>query len=142
MAPKTVLITGCSDAGIGSALGLVLQKRGYHVFASARTPSKMTWIQNLPNITPLTLDITNPANIKAAVETISKVTGGTLDCLINNAGQGRFMPALDEDLDEVRQLMEVNVIGPLAVTQAFAPLLIKVRIPLPDACEVPNTGMI
>jgi NAD(P)-dependent dehydrogenase (short-subunit alcohol dehydrogenase family) len=136
MSPKTVLITGCSDNGIGSALGLVLQRRGYHVFASARTPSKMTWIQGLSNITPITLDITKSADIKAAVDTITQTTGGTLDYLINNAAHNHFMPALDENLDEVRSLMEVNFIGPLAVTQAFAPMVIKVRKSLPQRSKI------
>ncbi|KAG8161118.1 hypothetical protein KVR01_009382 [Diaporthe batatas] len=122
---KTVLITGCSDGGIGSALALVLQQRGLHVFATARDPSKMSELQDLPNITILTLDVTKHDDIKAAVELVTKQTGGTLNYLINNAGRNHFMPILDEDLDRVRNLFEVNLYGPLAITQAFAPLLIK-----------------
>lgn len=124
---ETVLVTGCSDGGIGSALALVLQQRGLHVFATARDPSKMSDIDGLPNVTKLTLDVVKTDDIKAAVELVSKETGGTLNYLINNAGRNHFLPILDEDLDVVRDLFEVNFYGPLAVTQAFAPLLIKAK---------------
>jgi 1-acylglycerone phosphate reductase len=126
MAPKTVLITGCSDNGIGSALGKVFQERGYHVFATARNPAKMTWLEGLSNVTQITLDITKTADIQNAVKVVTEATGGQLDYLVNNAARNHFMPVLDEDLDEVRKLYEVNFYGPLAMTQAFAPLLIKV----------------
>ncbi|VUC30120.1 unnamed protein product [Clonostachys rosea] len=127
VATKTVLITGCSDGGIGSALAVVLQQRGLHVFATARDPSKMTALKDLPNVTMLTLDVLKPDHIKDAVDIVMKQTGGTLDYLINNAGRNHFMPILDEDLDTVRKLFEVNFYGPLAITQTFAPLIIKAK---------------
>ncbi|ROV98090.1 hypothetical protein VMCG_06960 [Cytospora schulzeri] len=124
---ETVLITGCSDGGIGCALALVLQQRGFHVFATARDPSKMSDLHGLPNVTTLTLDVVKSSDIKAAVEIVTKHTGGTLNYLVNNAGRNHFMPILDEDLDVVRNLFEINFYGPLAITQAFAPLLIKAK---------------
>jgi 1-acylglycerone phosphate reductase len=126
MSPKTVLITGCSDNGIGSALGFEFHKRGYHVFATARNVSKMTWIKGLDNITPLELDVKKPSDIKNAVETVSKATDSKLDFLVNNAARNHFMPILDVEIDEVQDLFETNYFAPLAITQAFAPLLIKV----------------
>ena len=126
MSPQTVLITGCSDNGLGSGLAKVFHAKGYHVFAAARNPAKMTWMEGLSNVTPLTLDITKKADIQAAVEVVTQTTGGQLDHLVNNAARNHFMPVLDEDLDAVRNLFEVNFIAPLAITQAFAPLLIKV----------------
>ncbi|KAF2704076.1 NAD(P)-binding protein [Pleomassaria siparia CBS 279.74] len=127
MASKTVLITGCSDNGIGSALGKVLHARGYHIFATARNLAKMTWLEGLDNVTPIVLDITKPADIKTAVETVTKATDGKLDHLINNAARNHFMPVLDVPVDAVRNLFESNYFGPLSVTQAFAPLLIKAK---------------
>ncbi|KAI1080791.1 putative hydroxybutyrate dehydrogenase [Whalleya microplaca] len=124
---ETVLITGCSDGGIGSALALTFQQRGFHVFATARDPSKMTSLDGLSNVTLLTLDVVKSADIKAAVEAVTKQTGGTLNYLISNAGRNHFMPILDEDLDTVRNLFEINFIGPIALTKAFAPLLIKAK---------------
>lgn len=124
---ETVLITGCSDGGIGSALALVLQQRGLHVFATARDPSKMSNLSGLPHVTMLTLDVVKSVDIRTAVELVTKQTDGTLNYLISNAGRNHFMPILDEDLDVVRNLFEVNFYGPLAITQAFAPLLIKAK---------------
>ncbi|EMR69410.1 putative nadph-dependent 1-acyldihydroxyacetone phosphate reductase protein [Eutypa lata UCREL1] len=129
---ETVLITGCSDGGIGSALAVLFQQRGFHVFATARDPSKMSSLNGLPNVTPLTLDVVQPEHIKAAVEAVQKHTGGggsggTLDYFISNAGRNHFMPILDEDLGTVRNLFEINFVAPLALTQAFAPLLIKAK---------------
>ncbi|KAH8889143.1 putative hydroxybutyrate dehydrogenase [Thozetella sp. PMI_491] len=124
---ETVLITGCSDGGIGSALALVFQQRGYHVFATARDPSKMSELQGLPNVTMLTLDVVKSSDIAAAVEAVAKQTGGTLNYLVSNAGRNHFMPILDEDLDTVRNLFEINFFGPIALAQAFAPLLIKAK---------------
>ncbi|KJZ73292.1 hypothetical protein HIM_07296 [Hirsutella minnesotensis 3608] len=115
------------DGGIGSALALLFQKRGYHVFATARDTSKLNDLSGLPDVTLLTLDVVKPADIEAAVQAVAKQTGGTLDYLISNAGRNHFMPILDEDLDTVRNLFEINFFGPLALTQAFAPLLIKAK---------------
>lgn len=127
MLRKTVLITGCSDNGIGSGLALTFQAQDYYVFATARNPAKMSKIADLPNVTLLPLDVCKNEEITAAVEAVKSHTGGTgkLDYLINNAGQGHFMPILDQDLKNARDLYESNVWGPLAVTQAFAPLLIN-----------------
>ncbi|KAJ4386898.1 hypothetical protein N0V93_009797 [Gnomoniopsis smithogilvyi] len=144
---KTVLITGCSDGGLGSALAIVLQQRGLHVFATARDPStKMSDLSGLPNVTTLTLDVVKPTDIEAAVELVTKQTGGALDYLINNAGRNHFMPILDEDLNAVRNLFEINFYGPLALTQAFAPLLIKAKgmavyiTSIAGYCNVPFMG--
>ena len=121
----TVLITGCSDGGIGSALAVDFQKRGFHVFATARDITKMSELQNLPNVTMVTLDVVKTVDIENAVKIVTKETGGSLDYLINNAGRNHFMPILDEDIPEVKRLFEINVWGPLALTQAFSPLIIK-----------------
>ncbi|PYH90777.1 putative hydroxybutyrate dehydrogenase [Aspergillus ellipticus CBS 707.79] len=124
---KTVLITGCSDDGIGYGLALAFQQRDYHVFATARNTDKMSKLRDLPNVTLYTLDVTDKSQITAAVNTVKSHTGGTLDYVVNNAGRNHFMPILDEDLDQLRTLYETNVWGPLAVTQAFAPLLIRAK---------------
>jgi 1-acylglycerone phosphate reductase len=127
MAKQSVLITGCSDDGIGYGIALACQERGLHVFATARNTAKMTKLKDLANVTFLTLDVTNKDHINAAVEEVQKQTGGTLNYLVNNAGHNHWMPILDEDLQETRDLFETNLWGPLSVTQAFAPLVIKAK---------------
>ncbi|KAF2176853.1 putative hydroxybutyrate dehydrogenase [Zopfia rhizophila CBS 207.26] len=127
MPSETVLITGCSDGGIGSALALTFLQRGFHVFATARDTTKMSKLKDLANVTMLTLDITDSKMIKATVDSVAKETGGTLDYLVNNAGHNHFMPILDENIEETKDLFNTNVWGPLAVTQAFAPLVIQAK---------------
>ena len=125
--PGTVLITGCSDGGSGSALATLFQQNGYRVFATARDIKKMSKLESLHNVRLLTLDVVNREQIQAAVEIVSKETGGTLTYLINNAAQNHYMPMLDEDIETAKQIFEVNLWGPLAVAQAFAPLVIKAK---------------
>jgi NAD(P)-dependent dehydrogenase (short-subunit alcohol dehydrogenase family) len=114
IAGKTVLITG-ANRGIGKALvGEALRRGANCVYAGTRQP--VTHPEE--RVTPLTLDVTNAAQIQAAVESV-----GSLDLLINNAGV-----ALVDDLSEVAALEEqlaVNLFGPYAVTQAFLPLLTR-----------------
>jgi NADP-dependent 3-hydroxy acid dehydrogenase YdfG len=84
---KSVLITGCTNGGIGSAMALAFAQHGLLVFAAARKVSKMTNLDNLPNVKLLELDVTDTAQIRSATELVRKETGGTLDYLINNAGR-------------------------------------------------------
>lgn len=127
MNKPTVLITGCSDNGIGSSLALSFHAKNHHVFATARNPAKMSALRDLPNITFLTLDVTKKEHIQEAVDAVKKHTGGKLDHLVNNAGAGKFMPTLDQDLDAARDLFEGNLWGPIALTQVFSPLLIEAK---------------
>jgi 1-acylglycerone phosphate reductase len=127
MSLKTVLITGCSAGGIGPALVLSFQKRGYTVFATARSLKKMTELTSLPNVHVLELDVVNPTSIAAAVAAVKERTGGSLDVLVNNAGQQLIMPALDVDIDAAKGLFEVNYWGPLRMVQAFSDMLITAR---------------
>ena len=127
MADKYVLITGCSNGGIGSALAQEFQKRGIHVFATARSLSKMSNIQALANTTLLTLDITSAISIASAVQAVTNQTGGTLDYLVNNAGAIYTSPILDTDISEAKELFEVNFWGTLSCIQAFTPLLIAAK---------------
>jgi 1-acylglycerone phosphate reductase len=122
---RSVLIAGCSDGGIGLALALAFVRRGFHVFVTARTIANMSKLHNLENVTLLSLDVVDSAQIKATVAAVSKQTGGKLDYLISNAGQNRFMPLLDERIEDAKSLYDINFWGPLQLVQAFSPLLIK-----------------
>lgn len=125
--PKTVLITGCSNGGLGSGLALQFQKLGFRVFATARTPSKCSDLKDLSNVTLVELDVTDSQAIQSAVDLVSKETGGKLDYLINNAGQNHFMPILDEDIEEAKKMFDTNLWGPVRMIKAFAPLLIAAK---------------
>lgn len=127
MALKSVLITGCSAGGIGSALAEAFQNRNLRVFATARDVSKMSHLKNLPNVTLLTLDPTLESSVRTALETLEAQTGGTLDYLVNNAGQTIIMPTLDFDIETAKQMYDINVWGMVRVTQMLAPCVIAAK---------------
>ena len=114
IANKTVLITG-ANRGIGKALVDEALRRGAtRVYAGMRGQS----VHADSRVTPLTLDITDPAQIAAAVEQVE-----SLDVLVNNAGI-----ALYDDLTDraaIEHSLAVNLYGPLDVTHAFLPLLTR-----------------
>lgn len=125
---KTVLITGCSTGGIGAGLAEVFREKGYHVFATARTPSKIPMsLAEAPNVTVLTLDVVSSDSIAAAVQKVNEETGGKLDVLVNNSGQNVVTPGLDASIEEGKSLFDLNFWAILAMIQGFAPLLIKAK---------------
>jgi 1-acylglycerone phosphate reductase len=87
MSPKSVLITGCSEGGIGHSLALEWHQKGYHVFATARRLEAMTSLASA-GIECLTMDVTDPSSLQTAKAHVEAKTGGTLDVLVNNAGLG------------------------------------------------------
>src|SRR5579871_2131101 len=124
--PKTVLITGCSDGGIGYALATDFQRRGHTVFAAVRNREKASTLASLPNVIIITLDVTDKQSIGQAVQIVREQTDSKgLDILVNNAGQGGSIPLIDADLDSGRKLFEVNFWAVLAMVQAFTPLLVQ-----------------
>jgi NAD(P)-dependent dehydrogenase (short-subunit alcohol dehydrogenase family) len=126
---KAVLITGAST-GIGAASAWELDRRGFRVFAGVRNEEAAGRLREKasPNLTPLMLDVTDAAQIAAAVETVEQAAGSRgLSGLVNNAGIAVGGPLEILPLEAFRRQIEVNVIGLLAVTQAFLPLLRKGR---------------
>lgn len=133
---KSVLITGCSKGGIGSSLVAEFQRRGLHVFATARNLDKMVHLKELSNVTLLRIDVTDDASIKSAAEQVHAATGGTLDFLVNNSGAQHVAPVLETDLQAAKALFDVNVFGVLRMTQVFSPLLIAARGCVVNACSI------
>ena len=117
---RHVLVTGASS-GIGQATAIRLAGAGDHVFATVRSQVAADELSR-PGITSLVMDVTNTSQIQAAVDRISAHTA-TLDILINNAGIGLTGPLEFVDLDSLRQVYEVNVVGQVAVIQATLPLI-------------------
>jgi NAD(P)-dependent dehydrogenase (short-subunit alcohol dehydrogenase family) len=122
---KSVVVTGAST-GIGYAISAVLGKHGMEVFGGVRKQADAERLQReLGNtFTPLLMDVTEDDAIKAAAEMVSeKLAGRTLFGLVNNAGIAGGGPLLHQPIEEFRKTLEVNLLGPFQVTQAFAPLL-------------------
>jgi NAD(P)-dependent dehydrogenase (short-subunit alcohol dehydrogenase family) len=113
---KAVLVTG-ANRGIGRALvEEALQKGAKRVYAGTRQP--LTHPDG--RVTPLSLDVSNAAQIQAAVERVE-----SLDILINNAGLGLYADLSDRAALE--QHLAVNLFGTYDTTQAFLPLLTRSR---------------
>ena len=114
IAEKTVLVTG-ANRGVGQALvNEALNRGAKRVFAGTRS----TLPNAGPRVTALTLDVTNASQIQRAVDEVAD-----LDVLINNAGIAIYEDLTD--LDAVQKHLDVNLLGPLKVTQAFLPLLTR-----------------
>ncbi len=123
---QSVLITGCSAGGIGASLADVFLQKGYIVFATARTIHKIpSSVSDHPNAHVVQIDVTSPKSITAAAKSVKETLAGRgLDILVNNSGLGTCCPGLDVDIDEAKDIFEVNFWGVLRTTQAFADLLV------------------
>src|SRR5579859_2864357 len=118
-----VVVTGASK-GIGRATALHLDKLGFSVFAGVRNAADGQALQKEASsrLKPIQLDVTDDDQIKARAREIAQMVDGKgLAGLINNAGVVAASPLEFLPLDELRRQLEINVIGQVAVTQAFLP---------------------
>jgi len=120
MDSKVVLITGASS-GMGEQTALLLAKKGFIVYAGSRTPENIN-TNNLENLIPLKLDITDPTNIKNSINTIVK-NHKRIDILINNAGYGLVSTIEDLNEKEMFEQYNVNVFGLLRVCKETIPFM-------------------
>ena len=124
IADKAVLVTG-ANRGIGRALVEEALRRGAkRVYGGTRQPKAHLD----ERVTPLTLDVTDAAQIQGAVEVVE-----SLDILINNAGSAFY-----DDLSDratIEQHLAVNLFGTYGVTQAFLPLLTRSGGPSSTTCR-------
>lgn len=117
---KRVLVTGVTS-GIGAETALTLDRAGWTVYGGARDLDDLTALVKgtSERFCPVTIDVTDAASIAAAVDQL----GDGLDAVVNNAGIGIAGPLEVLPLDHLREQLEVNVIGQIAVTQAVLPLI-------------------
>ncbi|GAA4562990.1 SDR family oxidoreductase [Micromonospora coerulea] len=114
IAGRTALVTG-ANRGFGRHLAAELVARGATVYAGARNPDSV----DLPGVTPVRLDITDPDSVAAAAELAGDVT-----LLVNNAGISTGADLLDADPATIRLEMETHYFGTLSVVRAFAPRIV------------------
>ena len=129
MPERNCLITGAST-GIGRAAALRLDRSGLRVFAGVRRPADGDALRAdaSERMTPVMLDVTDPASIESTLKVVADAVGdGGLGGLVNNAGIGISGAIEFLDLDELRRQLEVNVVGLVAVTQRFLPLIRRAR---------------
>jgi NAD(P)-dependent dehydrogenase (short-subunit alcohol dehydrogenase family) len=120
----TVVISGASK-GIGRATALHLDAIGFRVFAGVRTEKDAHELRAAASerLEPVQLDVTSSASVASAAESIREEAPTGLAGIVNNAGIVVPGPLECLPLDRLREQLEVNVIGVLAVTQAFMPAI-------------------
>ena len=123
-----VLVTGAST-GIGRACVLSLDAMGFRVYAGVRKSEDGESLGKASSrLTPVFFDVTDEQSIATAATEVSRVVGDAgLAGLVNNAGVAIPGPLEYLPLGELRRQLEINLVGQLAVTQAFLPLLRKAR---------------
>ncbi len=120
---KSILITGCSS-GIGLHTALLLKKRGFRVFATAK---KAIDVEKLitQGLESVQLDVRDVVSMQHALAHILQQTGGTLDAVFNNAGYLHAGAIEDTTADMVRAQLETNVIGPWELIRLILPIMRK-----------------
>src|ERR671915_2319963 len=118
MPSGTVLVTGASS-GIGEATALHLKELGFDAVAAVRKNEDAERLAGR-GLRTVKLDVTDVDSIDAARD---ELAGGPLAGLVNNAGIAVAAPLEYLPLDQLRDQLEVNLVGQLAVTQRFLPAL-------------------
>ncbi len=118
---KSAVVTGASS-GIGRASALRLASAGWRVYAGARSAEAAAALRE-DGLEPLLLDVTDAEQIAVAADAV----GPELHALVDNAGIAIAAPLELVPLDELRRQLEVNVVGQVAVLQAFLPALRRGR---------------
>ena len=110
---EVVLITGCSDGGIGAELALEFCNCGFTVVATSRSLSTMAGLEGHPHIQLLPLDLLSEKSIKEAVATVMAMYG-RVDILVNNAAMPCTAPLAEVPIALVDKVYRTNYLGILA----------------------------
>jgi len=131
MSDRTIWITGASS-GIGEALAVRFAQEGARLVLSARRESELERVAErcrdkglgADQILVLSLDVTDWDALPGAVQAVLN-RFGHIDLLINNAGVSQRSLCVDTDMEVYRQLMEVDVMGQIALTKAVLPQMLE-----------------
>ena len=123
---KVAVVTG-SSSGIGYATSLMLARKGFYTYASARNIDKSASLESIANTEKLPLkliqlDVTDDSSVNEAVEKIVSEKG-RIDVLVNNAGYALFGAFENLSLDEIKAQFETNFFGVIRVTQHVLPIM-------------------
>jgi NAD(P)-dependent dehydrogenase (short-subunit alcohol dehydrogenase family) len=113
-----VLITGASS-GIGQAVASAFAAKGFEVFGTTRNPQRA---EPIAGVELLPLDVTDPASVAAAVDTVIQ-RAGRIDILVNNAGVGVFGAAEESSIAQGQELFDTNFFGLIRLTREVLPHL-------------------
>jgi NAD(P)-dependent dehydrogenase (short-subunit alcohol dehydrogenase family) len=124
---KTIALVTGANKGIGLETARQFGARGFTVLAGARDEERGQEAERAlradgADVRFVQLDVTDDASVQQAADWIEREYG-RLDILVNNAGIARGNPPSQTDLDTMREIYEVNVLGVIRVTNAMLPLL-------------------
>jgi len=131
---KSALVTG-ANKGIGREVARRLAGAGFKVWLGARDAERGTLAATELqadglDVRWLAIDVTQDESVAAAVRAVARESSH-LDVLVNNAGIAinYDRPPSEQSIADIRATYEVNVFGPIRVTQAFLPLLLAAHAP-------------
>jgi NAD(P)-dependent dehydrogenase (short-subunit alcohol dehydrogenase family) len=122
---RSVVITGTST-GIGWGTTKALIEHGFHIFGSVRKTSDAERLSKEfgDRFVPLFFDVTDEIAVQAAVADVRiRLSGERLAGLVNNAGVAVAGPLLELQIEEFRHQIDVNLVGVVITSKAFAPLI-------------------
>lgn len=121
---RAAILTGASS-GLGHRFARLLAAAGADVVIAARRAERLdTLVADHPNMVPVAIDVTEPG---AATRLVTAATEafGRVDIVVNNAGISRVLPAIDDDVDDFRAELEINLVAPYELARAAARSMIE-----------------
>ncbi|MGA7173255.1 MAG: SDR family oxidoreductase [Candidatus Dormiibacterota bacterium] len=121
---RVIIVTGASS-GIGAATARLAHNRGARVVLAARRADRLDVLAaDLPGSLAIPTDVTAQSAVRELRDrTLAEF--GSIDVLVNNAGQGLHVPLIEVDHDDFRAVWELNVLAPLALMQAVLPAMAR-----------------
>lgn len=125
---KVILISGSSN-GLGLELAIKLSKLGHYVYAGTRDSSKLKKIFKkyglmLGNLKAVSLNVASDRSVSSSVSKILR-REGRIDILINNAGYGIVGALENTKISHIRNILDVNLIGPARCIKSVLPSMRK-----------------
>jgi 1-acylglycerone phosphate reductase len=125
-AKKYALVTGCGKGGIGEALVTEYKRQGLIPIATL-LPFESSDHLKEAGIDFFPLDVTIEKSVLELKASVTELTGGQLDVLVNCAGIAYTMTAIDTDVVAVQKMFDINVFGPMRMVRHFHDLLIRAK---------------
>lgn len=126
---RIIVITG-GTGGLGQALAAIHLQKGDELIVTGRDETRLAEVisrlGNPPTLHIYTLDISDNEAVRRFAAWV-QIRFGRCDFLYNNAGTASFLPFLDMSIEEIRQTIDVNIMGMLYVTGAFLPMMITAK---------------
>ena len=126
VADRAAIVTGASS-GLGQRFARVLAANGARVLAVARRTDRLEALAaEWPGIVPCTADLADEAARAGVIDTAVAEFGG-VDVLVNNAGYGNVVPALDEPIASFRAMLELNLVAAFELARLAARPMLDAR---------------